>query len=234
MAGLIVVVALLVLALFWAARGRLSQPEGRPVLKITVTKNVGQPTAAELAFRERLKQATALKRAGQWGDAVSTLQAAVADARPHGVEIDLATRIRVAQYLHGAGQRDTAWGEFNQLLIEASKFSPDRTVRPMIESEIYSKMALALQREERWVDYANVALLAQLSWMKGLSLQRRTEELARVSAPVAMADFLRDALAKTGRPGKLAEVQSVVTEALAKLDTVNLASVRRRVSALLV
>jgi predicted negative regulator of RcsB-dependent stress response len=60
---------------------------------------------------ELLKEATQLKKAGDWDGAIKALRQAYANAKSEGVSYGADAYLRLPKYLYEAGKSDEAWSE---------------------------------------------------------------------------------------------------------------------------
>lgn len=124
------------------------------------------------------KEATQLKKSGNWDDAIQTLRQAYETARGEGVSFGADTYLKLPKYLYEAGRSDEAWSEYNRMLYEGvdgrgldSDFS-DTTL-----SQIYGAMAGQLKKGKKFHESVIYQAVAALSWEKSMLQQNRKSEL---------------------------------------------------------
>jgi len=144
-----------------------------------------------------LKEATALKKAGNLDAAIAKLREAYAAISTTNFTYDVKPFLRLPLYLQEAGRNDEAWKELNNLLLGFPNQLRNNEVLPMTHSIVYDKMRLFLQREKKVEKVVLFSMFSYLCWMKGLSLQSRRCEfkecIKRTAIELAMEPAIRTA-----------------------------------------
>ena len=128
-----------------------------------------------------LKEATAKKKSGDLERAISLLREAYEEIARSGTIEKPATFLRLPMYLQEAGRPDEAWAEFNAMLAGQYPLDirqPD--FAPLWQSQIYDKMRLFLQREQRNHEAILFGALSFLAYCKWLGYNAATEEFAEL------------------------------------------------------
>jgi len=127
---------------------------------------------------ELLKEATQLKKAGDWDGAVEALRQAYKNAKSEGVSYGADTYLRLPKYLYEAGRADEALSEYNRALTEGlDGQAPSKEMAAVNQSQIYGSMAGQLKKEKKFYDAAMYQAASALSWEKGMLAQQRESEL---------------------------------------------------------
>lgn len=126
----------------------------------------------ESQANKKLKEASVLKKEKKFSEACDALRQAY--SLPGAEYLMVSEKLRLPLYLQAAGQNDEGWKEFNKLLLECQ--SPVEVLY-MDHSAIYDKMCLFLQREKKYAEAIKFGILSYLSWMQGLRVQQRKDEL---------------------------------------------------------
>lgn len=125
-----------------------------------------------------LKEATQLKKSGDWDGAIKALQQAYKNARSEGVSYGADTYLRLPKYLYEAGKSDEAWSEYNRALTRGlDEQVPSKEMAAVDQSQIYASMAGQLKKEKKFFDAAIYQAASALSWEKGMLAQKRESEL---------------------------------------------------------
>ncbi|MGY0588424.1 MAG: hypothetical protein ACW7DY_22290 [Paraglaciecola chathamensis] len=127
---------------------------------------------------ELLKEATQLKKAGDWDGAIEALKQAYKNAKSEGVSYGADSYLRLPKYLYEAGRGDEAWLEYNRALAEGlDGQAPSEEMVAVGRSQIYGSMAGQLKKEKKFYDAAIYQAASALSWEKGMLAQQRESEL---------------------------------------------------------
>ena len=127
---------------------------------------------------ELLKEATQLKKTGDWGEAIQALRQAYKYAKSEGVSYGADVYLRLPKYLYEAGKPDEAWSEYNRALTEGlDGQAPSKEMAAVNQSQIYGSMAGQLKKEKKFYDAAMYQAASALSWEKGMLVQQRESEL---------------------------------------------------------
>ena len=178
-----------------------------------------------------LKDATALKKAGDLEAAISKLREAYAAIERDGEQHNVDPFLRLPAYLQAAGRSDEAWREYNNLIVHGfPNQGNDWSLLTMFHSKIYDKMRLFLQREGKAEQAIVFGVQSLVSWQLGLHLQDRKEELAERADVVKKIEPL---LKKAKRDDSLKRVVDVVCQELNELPAVDWARLRKCVAAAL-
>lgn len=162
------------------------------------------------------KEATDLKKNGNWVGAVRAAKQAGEILSSAGISQSIDGHMRVALLLHEAGDHDAAWDEFNRLILELANRVPPE-IWPMFLSAIYDKMRLCLQREKRFREAVRLAVFSFCFDCQGRFLQRRTEELMLVRTRDFFEQRMRAHFKKAGMLDKLFDAYQLVEAELAAL-----------------
>ena len=130
-------------------RGEPERIELVPGLSITVHPVTYHASAEEERIRELMKAATALSDTDP-NAAVETFRKAAALIPQTETDYTVAPFLRVPRYLQQAGRQEEAWEEFQQLLKGGyPNMQQGKGAWHQMESAVYDKMRLFLQREKR-------------------------------------------------------------------------------------
>lgn len=185
-------------------------------------------------IKELSVQAAAYKRQGDMELATDSLKKMYKEightTTDHGVD----TFLRLPMYLQKAGKVNEAWEELNKLL---EKGYPNQSTDPGIiahnRADIYYKMRVFLEREEKW-EYAIVyAFFFFLSRGIAFHLQHRKEDSEYIMSHRPHDDTIARLLRKLDKEDLQKNLQRVVEKALVKLPDVNLNEVRSEILDLL-
>lgn len=100
--------------------------------------------------KQLLRRATARKDANQLEAAIEDLRAAYELIRKTRVDCTAEVFLRLPMYLQLAGRANEAWQEFDQILLAGyPNMQPSEMAWHSMESEVYDKMRLFLEREGR-------------------------------------------------------------------------------------
>lgn len=125
-----------------------------------------------------LRKATEYKDKGKINDAIHTLRKAYKEIAKTNIDYPIETFLRLPLYLQTAGQTKEAWEEFNKLLKNGyPNQNKCKEIVPMVESTIYDKMRLFLQRQKEYDKAISYGIYSILSHALGLYNQKRIEEL---------------------------------------------------------
>lgn len=126
---------------------------------------------------ELLKEATQLKKAGDWDGAIQSLRQAYKNSKSEGISYGADVYLRLPKYLYEAGRSDEAWSEYNRALIEGlDGKTPSEDMAKVNQSQIYGSMATQLKKEKKFYDAAIYQAASALSWEKGMLEQQRNSE----------------------------------------------------------
>ena len=124
-----------------------------------------------------LKKATSAKKSGNFEEAISLLRKAYKAISKNKLDYGVKPFLRLPLLLQEAGRPEEAWDEFHRLLTKGyPNQSKDPQLVPMNHSEIYDKIRLFLQKEERNDEAIKYGIFSHLSWASGLYLQKRRDE----------------------------------------------------------
>ncbi len=134
---------------------------------------VGKFSASDL-----LKIATEKRDASDLDAAVELLRKAYEVIKNDNVSYSVSIFLRLPHYLQQAGRNDEAWREFNLLLTHGYPNQiKNAEVLPMEHCQIYDKMRLFLQRENKFKPAIRFGIWSYISWAVGLYRQKRKAEL---------------------------------------------------------
>lgn len=127
---------------------------------------------------ELMKEATQLKKSGDWEGAIKALRQAYTNARSEGVSYGADAYLRLPKYLYEAGRPDEAWTEYNRAITNGlDGQTPSNEMAEVNHSQIYGSMAGQLKKEKKFYDSAIYQAASALSWEKGMLAQKRNSEL---------------------------------------------------------
>lgn len=141
---------------------------------------------------ELLKEATQLKKSGDWDGAIKSLRQAYKNAKSEGVSYGADAYLRLPKYLFESGKSDEAWSEYNRALTEGLDGStPSKEMAAVNQSQIYDSMAGQLKKEKKFYDTAIYQAASALSWEQGMLAQKRKSELDLESLQKALKQTLK-------------------------------------------
>jgi hypothetical protein len=192
--------------------------------KVKVVVTMASPSVSpELSEAYKLlKEATAMKKSGNIKGAVETLRASYKIMSKNSNSYPIEPYLRLPLYLQEAGEKDEAWGEFNELILWVNakpRYSPE--VTPMEQSIVWDKMRLFLQREGNNDSAVQYAVWAYVSWAVGLYMQKRNQELKAYKAKTNIQKALRAALHKADKELLTDRLTQIVVDALDNLPIVD-------------
>tara|TARA_R110000823_G_scaffold246948_2_gene370810 strand:+ start:2853 stop:3461 length:609 start_codon:yes stop_codon:yes gene_type:complete len=133
-----------------------------------------QANKTDKTSSELLKEATQMRKAGDWDGAIGALKQAYKNAKSEGVSYGADTYLRLPKYLYEAGMRDEAWQEYNRALTHGLDGElPAKEMADVNHGQIYGSMAGQLKKEKKFYDAAVYQAVAALSWEKGMLAQKR-------------------------------------------------------------
>jgi hypothetical protein len=190
------------------------------------------PDLALVESRRLSREATILKKSGNWLGAVHAAKRASEILSEAGISQSIEGHMRVALLLHEGGELEAAWCEFNRLIQELANQVPPE-IWPMFLSAIYDKMRLCLQREKRFREAVPLAVMSFCYDCKGLFLQSRTDELLRVRTHGFFDQRTRTHFKKAGVLDKLANAYQLVERELAELPRLQISALSERIAKLI-
>ena len=126
---------------------------------------------------ELFKEATRLKKTGDWDGAIQSLKQAYKKARSEGVSYGTDVYLRLPKYLYEAGRPDEAWSVYNRALTEGlDGQNKSKEMAEVNQSQIYGSMAGQLKKEKKFYEAAIYQGASALSWGKGMLVQKRDSE----------------------------------------------------------
>lgn len=176
--------------------------------------------------KDLLKMATEKKESGNVDEAIELLRKAYTAIGNDHIVYSVSTFLRLPLYLQKAGRNDEAWREFNLLLTRVYPNQIQNVeLLPMEHSQIYDKMRLFLQRENKYDLAIRFGISSFISWAVGLHRQKRKSELKeyieRENIEVTVIALLRKAK-KLKLKDKLTEVVESETKTLPDIDFADL------------
>lgn len=181
-----------------------------------------------------LKEATLTKKSGDLGGAVTLLRKAYKLIAQGSRTYQIETFLRLPLYLQASGERDAAWHEFSQLLVNGyPNQMKDNQIIPMEHSVIYDKMRLFLQREGKSIDAVPFGVCSYLSWAIGLHRQDRKDELQNLCLEGNLRRHISKLLERTGKEKKIENLVALVREELASVPHVALPKLIKKVQNIL-
>ena len=126
-------------------------------------ENLGKPTGG--SAHDLLKIAAKQKKEGNLESAIETLRKAYKINEANNEGIGIAAYLRLPMYLQKAGKNDEGWSEFNKLLTDgwSTYTNMDFEVFYYIY-DIYDKMRLFLQREQRAIEAVPYGVISHIMW----------------------------------------------------------------------
>lgn len=188
---------------------------------------INQPERNEVrSAKDLLKMATEKKESGNVDEAIELLRKAYTAIGNDHIVYSVSTFLRLPLYLQKAGRNDEAWREFNLLLTRGYPNQIQNVeLLPMEHSQIYDKMRLFLQRENKYDLAIRFGISSFISWAVGLHRQKRKSELKeyieRENIEVTVIALLRKAK-KLKLKDKLTEVVESETKTLPDIDFADL------------
>ena len=166
---------------------------------------------ANKTSRELLKEATQLKKAGDWNGAIQSLRQAYKYSKSEGISYGANVYLRLPKYLYEAGRADEAWSEYNRLLSEGlNGKAPSKEMAEVNQSQIYGSMAGQLKKEKKFYDAAIYQAASALSWEKGMLEQQRKSEHDLFSLQKILEQTLKKSKGKEAHEEFIALVRKAV------------------------
>ena len=173
-----------------------------------------------------LRKATEYKDKGKINDAIHTLRKAYKEIAK--------TNIRLPLYLQTAGQTKEAWEEFNKLLKNGyPNQNKCKEIVPMVESTIYDKMRLFLQRQKEYDKAISYGIYSILSHALGLYNQKRIEELKSYTDNEFITDKLVTLLKKAKKLDFLEAVVQITRIELNNLPNISFEHFSKKIETVL-
>ena len=184
--------------------------------------------------KKLLQRASARKKAGEFEDAITTLNEAYREISRTSSNYTIHTFLRLPLYLQLANRQDDAWREFNRLLVEGYP-NQLRTseMLPMDHAVIYDKMRLFLQREQRCREAVKFGIFSYFLWATGLNEQSRKRELRSHMAKNAVRIMLQDLLKKAKLEELYPELQTSISRHLRTFPRINFPLLGNDINAIL-
>ncbi len=146
-----------------------------------------------------LKEATELKRNGNVPEAIVKLKQAYKLMDSSSIQYSIDPYLRLPMYLQEINNNDEAWKEFNLLIQKLPHiYGTSKEILVMGYSQIYDKMRLFLQREDKNIEAIKFGILSYLYWGIGLKLQKRKDEYINYT----QTDIYKDVLIKLLKKAK--------------------------------
>jgi len=182
-------------------------------------------------YNSLMKEATALKKAGEIGDAIEKIKEAYKEAQEKKLTLTIKDYLKLPTYLQKDRKNDEAWGWFNNLI---SAFARD----PMSLSQIYKAMGLFRERENNRRDAIKFSVLSDIYWCLGLHEQvtqlgctDRRPELTQCKRNIA--DGYRDALKKAGCEHLEEKLKKTINEHMKEFPNLHISDLVRDVDRLM-
>lgn len=170
-----------------------------------------------------LKEATSAKKSGNLDEAVSLLRKAYKAISKNDLDYGVKTFLRLPLLLQEAGKVEEAWDEFHRLLTKGyPNQSKNSQLVPMNHSEIYDKIRLFLQREERNDEAIKYGIFSHLSWASGLYLQKRRDEFKDFIAAETIDDIVMKLLKKAKKANLSEKVSNLVKHEIKNIPKIDL------------
>ena len=143
-----------------------------------------------------------------------------------------AVRLRSAVLLHRAGRKDEAWAAFGRLLADP-ELGGAPSLRPIMESEIYARMRLALEREGCHNAAITPAVLSYATRAQSCALQERQADLDMLRSAASFERYVKPLLARARLASTLPPLLALVEGHLRALPELDVAALRTALKALL-
>jgi hypothetical protein len=134
-----------------------------------------------------------------------------------------AVRLRNAVLLHRAGRKAEAWTAFEQLLADPA-LGGSPTVRPAMQSEIYSRMRMALEREGCQNPAITPAVLSYATRAQFYALQGRRAQLDRLCTAESFDRHFTPLLERARLVPTLPALRALANEHLQSLPALDVAA----------
>lgn len=185
-------------------------------------------------IKELSAQAAEYKREGNMESAINSLKKMYEEITKTTTDYGVDTFLRLPMYLQKVGKVKDAWVELNKLL---ERGYPNQATDPGIithnRADIYYKMWVFLEREEKW-GYAIVyAIFFFLSRAIAFHLQYRKEESEYIISHRPHDETLAKLLRKLDKEALLEKIRSKVENALNNIPDVNFSKVKKEILSLL-
>jgi hypothetical protein len=142
-----------------------------------------------------------------------------------------AVRLRNAVLLHRAGHKSEAWAAFEKLLADPA-LGGSPAVRPIIQSEIYSRMRIALEREGCQNPSITPAVLSYVTRAQFCALQGWRAELDKLSAAACFDRHITPLLTRARLVPMLPALRALVDGYLKSLPELDAVALRAAVDQL--
>jgi hypothetical protein len=142
-----------------------------------------------------------------------------------------AVRLRNAVLLHRAGHKAEAWAAFERMLADPA-LGGSPALRPIIQSEIYSRMRMALEREGCQNPAITPAVLSYATRAQFYALQGRRVELQTMRTPERFDRHFAPLLERARIAPMLPAVRALADEHLKSLPELDVAALTAAVEAL--
>lgn len=164
-----------------------------------------------------LRAATAAKDSGNLEYAVELVRLGLQAGKTEGVEYGIQTSLKLPNYLASAGRRDEAWAAYNSLLIETTaQRGANDEVLPFDHAAIYDKMRLFLQREKRFTEAIEFAVLSYLNEAEALRKQKRWKELEDTKATEGIEYAFQKHLKKAEKLDRLPRIIRILQNSISR------------------
>jgi hypothetical protein len=183
----------------------------------------------------KLQRASSARRRGL-AAAASSATEALGDLRTleqrYGAGVaPAAVRLRNAVLLHRAGHKSEAWSAFEKLLADPA-LGGSPALRPIIQSEIYSRMRIALEREGCQNPSITPAVLAYVTRAQFYAMQGWRAELDKLSAAACFDRHITPLLTRARLVPMLPALRALVDGCLKSLPELDAVALRAAVDQL--
>lgn len=183
---------------------------------------------------ELLRKATQKKDEGKIEEAIEVLKKAYKEISKTNIDYSIETFLRLPLYLQAANRSEEAWNEFNCLLKNGyPNQNKIKELIPMVESNIYDKMRLFLQREKQFdkaVSYGSFSIICQAL---GLFYQKRNTEFKAVTEKSHLIERITPLLKKSKKLHLLAQTIDIVQNSLDEIPNISFENFTKKVEAIL-
>ena len=177
------------------------------------------------------KRATAEKKRGDIEAAIATLREAYEIMDPHRDRYGIDPFLRLPMYLQAAGRTDEAMDELWHLI---ETYDTGGGVDLYMQSSVYDKMRLVLQRAGRADEAVKYGVFSHLFWARALIKQDRWHELGPwMEHPERDIIVVEDLLKKAKRTEATEELLPVIHWAFEHVQTVRLEELGSRIDEVL-
>lgn len=173
-----------------------------------------------------LKEATVLKKEGKITQAIEKLRQAYVQISKTDTDYGIEVFLRLPLYLQEAGKKDEAWREFNYLLTSGYQNMFKATWSwHLMESKIYDKMRLVLQRDGKPLMAISFGVLSYIKELRG-ELEKPTDikdgdYIIKAQQLDSLNSMLEPLLKKAKKSEKMQECIILISEWIRSLPRID-------------